>query len=248
MSNTILIEGAVPSELDVLIERFRPAREIDLGGWTLMTGMAGGEDVALLNTHVGVANAAASTALACAMLHPRAVISQGTAGAHDLSLHTGDLVIGARIVRLSAFMGPAREHGIDPTAWKPLALHGDAGEMPVMCSDAGMVELAQRIAARHGYGRPGAARVVTGTIGSGDTWNREYELIAHLNATYGTDCEEMETFAAAQVCARMGVPFLSVRVISNNERLGERYAPQTAAAMQRVTGDVAAELAEKTAD
>ena len=52
----------------------------------------------------------------------------------------------------------------------------------------------------------------------------------------------METYAAAQVCARFGVRFLSVRAISNNERLGETYDPATARAAQLISGDVALKL------
>ena len=52
----------------------------------------------------------------------------------------------------------------------------------------------------------------------------------------------METYAAAQVCARFGVRFLSVRAISNNERMGETYDPATARAAQLISGDVALKL------
>ena len=106
-ARTILIEGAVDSELSALIERFKPEGVHEMGGgWRVLTcDMAGGR-VALLNTGVGVANAAAATALACAALNPAAVISQGTAGAHDISLHTGDVVVGTRILRLGAYRSP----------------------------------------------------------------------------------------------------------------------------------------------
>ena len=121
MQGRYFIEGAVDSELSALIERFKPegVHEMD-GGWRVLTcDMAGGR-VALLNTGVGVANAAAATALACAALNPAAVISQGTAGAHDISLHTGDVVVGTRILRLGAYRSPA------PRAWSSAARMADA--------------------------------------------------------------------------------------------------------------------------
>lgn len=33
----------------------------------------------------------------------------------------------------------------------------------------------------------------------------------------GSDCEEMEGFAAGQVCKAFGVPFIDIRVLSNSE-------------------------------
>lgn len=230
----LMIEGAVDSELDVLLKRFGPYEDCDIGGWT--AHICG--DIAILKTGVGAANAAASTALACARLKPIAVLSQGTAGAHALDMHTGDIVIGAHIVRLGAYISPVSERGIDPRAWSALSEQGDAGACEAT-SDAKLVALALNAARNQGYGAPGRPRIVAGTIGSGDVWNREFDMIAHINERYGTLCEEMETIAAAKVCARMGVPFLSMRVISNNERIGETYAPESARGLQELVAEVA---------
>ena len=60
-------------------------------------------------------------------------------------------------------------------------------------------------------------RVIRGTIGAADIWNRELDMIAHLHSTLSSDCEEMEGFAVAQVCAQMGVPCADIRIISNSE-------------------------------
>lgn len=242
MRVSVLIEGAVDSELDVLTERFGPARAEDLGGWTAMLCRGG---VAILNTGIGVANAAAATALACAQLKPDVVISQGTAGAHDIGLHTGDVVIGARIVRLGAYRSSASHQGVAPLEWQPLGPDGDVCDEYALASDAELVRRAAASAERLGYGKPGHARSVVGTVGSGDVWNCEYDMIAHLNSVRGTLCEEMETMAAAQVCARVGVPFLSLRVISNNERMGESYAPAVARELQVLTGALAEEIVRK---
>ena len=42
----------------------------------------------------------------------------------------------------------------------------------------------------------------------------------------------METAAAGETAARFGVPFGAVRVISNNNRTGEPFNPETARAVQ----------------
>lgn len=244
-AETILIEGAVDSELDALIERFKPGNVQELGGgWRALICDMNGARIALLNTGVGVANAAASTALACEALNPEAVISQGTAGAHDISLHTGDVVIGTRIVRLGAYRSQARRQGIAPLEWQMLDQSGDTGPVREYVSDARLAQIARTALTERGYGKAGSPRALDGTIGSGDVWNCEFDMIAHLNARYGTACEEMETYSAASVCDKMGVPFLSLRVISNNERIGESYAPEVAGRLQQAVGDIAIALVE----
>lgn len=239
----IVIEGAVNTELDALEARLGPVREVALGGgWHARICSAAEYGVALVNTGVGVANAAAATALACAQLNPRALISQGTAGAHDIALHSGDLVIGRRIVRLGAYKSASAAQGVHPLSWQPLSPSGSAGGAVELASDERMLELALQAVAERGFNVPGAPRAIPGTVGSGDVWNCERDMIEYLNRTFGTACEEMETYAAAQVCARFGVRFLSVRAISNNERLGETYDPATARAAQLISGDVALKL------
>ena len=42
----------------------------------------------------------------------------------------------------------------------------------------------------------------------------------------------METAGAGETAARFGVPFGAVRVISNNNRTGEPFNPETARALQ----------------
>lgn len=239
----VIIEGAVSTELDLLEAWLRPAREVALGGgWRALICAVEGGEVALINTGVGVANAAAATALACAQLSPRALISQGTAGAHDIALHSGDLVLGDRIVRLGAYRSAPAARGVHPLSWQPLSPDGGTGGAVALASDARLIELARAAAAARGFNAPGGPRAVVGAVGSGDVWNCERDMIDYLNRTYGTACEEMETYAAAQACARFGVRCLSVRAISNNERLGEAYDPTTARAAQQISGDVALAL------
>ena len=85
-------------------------------------------------------------------------------------------------------------------------------------------------------------RIVDGTLGSGDVWNCEHDMIEYLHSEYDTSCEDMETYSAAQVCAQLNCKFLALRVISNNELLDESYAPETAVQLQKAVGCLANEL------
>ena len=70
-------------------------------------------------------------------------------------------------------------------------------------------------------------------------WNKELDRIALIHAQFNTSCEEMETYAVAQVCAYMETPFLGIRILSNNEIHQESFDPQTGPDCQNYVLDVA---------
>ena len=84
-------------------------------------------------------------------------------------------------------------------------------------------------------------QVVEGTIGSADTWNSELDRIAFLHKTYGTSVEEMEAASVAQIAKQFNVPFLAIRVLSNNITNNGAYDPKTGEACQEFVLDVVVE-------
>jgi adenosylhomocysteine nucleosidase len=74
--------------------------------------------------------------------------------------------------------------------------------------------------------------VVEGVIGTSDVWNDEIDRIARLHTDFGTLVEEMETASAAQIAALLNVPFLGVRVVSDNITNGGAYDPKTSEACE----------------
>jgi nucleoside phosphorylase len=61
------------------------------------------------------------------------------------------------------------------------------------------------------------AVAVTGVIASADAWTVDREELQQLREDFGAECEDMESAYVAQVSAMHGLPFLTVRVVSNNE-------------------------------
>lgn len=224
----ILCTGAMDAETLWLIDALEDARPQTLGCWKCVTGTLDGAPVVIVRTNQGMANAAASTALAIERFAPCAVLNQGTSGGHAPDLHTGDLVIGVQTVNMNAVRTPARARGtgIDPTCGEPLGLEianpnpGDGPKQTVFWADPTLVRAAASIPWT-------AGRVVQGTVGSGDVWNNELDRIAWLHETLGTLTEEMEAAASAQICAAYGVPFLTVRILSNTAVHGEPFDEQT---------------------
>jgi adenosylhomocysteine nucleosidase len=81
---------------------------------------------------------------------------------------------------------------------------------PVVECDAELLAAAHRVADE---------RVVFGTVASADAWNREAPVIQQLATRHGSLCEDMEAAAIGLVCNEHGVPFLTIKDISNNELL-----------------------------
>ena len=214
-SRPIVIIGPMDSESSLLISALENPREEHEGAYSFHIGELYGAPAVVCRCYIGVVNSAAAAALAVSKYRPRCVILQGTAGAHDPSLHQGDIVLGERMVHLGSFYTPHRDRGegCDPFSWDH---HGT--EIPsepereprYLYGDSAIIKAAQSVAYQHG-------RVVLGTIGAADIWNRELDMIAHLHDSLGTSCEEMEGYGVAQVCSMLGVPMADIRVISNSE-------------------------------
>jgi adenosylhomocysteine nucleosidase len=87
-------------------------------------------------------------------------------------------------------------------------------------------------AARDARGQYQKGHVVEGVIGSSNVWNSEIDRIQRFHEQFGTSAEEMETAAAAQIAGLFQIPFLGIRVVSNNITNGEAYDTKTGEACQ----------------
>jgi adenosylhomocysteine nucleosidase len=94
-------------------------------------------------------------------------------------------------------------------------------------ADGQLLATALRVKDRYTRGR-----VVEGIIGSAEVWNSELDRIQRFHDQYGTSVEEMETVAAAQIADLFQIPFLGIRVVSNNITNDGAYDGKTAEACQ----------------
>jgi adenosylhomocysteine nucleosidase len=233
----IVVQGAMTSETEQLVRRLEGATREEVGSWNFWRGTIDGYPVIVSKTNKGAANAAAATMLAIERFRPLAIVNQGTSGGHDPALKVYDIVIGTTSLNIGAFKTPHRLAGAGsrPIEWLPrdLRLEGSAGgaTMPQALArfeaDSNLLAVARGV--RSAYSR---GRVVDGVIGSSDMWIDEVDYVTHLRASYGTSVEEMETAAAAQVAAARAVPFLGIRILSDNITNGGAYDPRTGEACQ----------------
>jgi adenosylhomocysteine nucleosidase len=240
----LVVQGAMDLEIGKLVGALNGARQETIGGWTFWSGMLDGYPVVISKTRRGMSNAAAATVLAAQHYRPAAIINQGTAGGHQPDLHVFDIVIGMESVNLAAFRTPYRAPGAGSVFadWSPIDLLRSEGSvsqdpraltMHRFHADKGLLASARGVRDRY---RPG--RVVEGVIGSSDTWNSEIDRIRRFHEAFGTAVEEMETASAAQIAEAFQIPFIGVRVVSNNITNGEKYEPRTGEACQDYVSDV----------
>ncbi|WP_061810094.1 5'-methylthioadenosine/S-adenosylhomocysteine nucleosidase [Rossellomorea vietnamensis] len=243
----ILIQGPMPIEAEKFAGKLENVKEETSGSFVFYKGTVDDYPVIVAKTGKGMENTAAATAVAIEKYDPVAIINQGTSGGHDPALNVFDIVLGERTVNLGSLKtgNMADEEGIEPTSWKPMDLmasEGSAGEDPnaekIRYYDGDEALLAAADAVKDTYKK---GKVVEGTIGSADVWNNEVDRIQWFHEKYGTSVEEMEGAAAAQIAGAYDVPFLGIRVLSNNKTNGGAYNPDTAAANQGYVYEVVKE-------
>ena len=227
----IVIEGAMNTETEVLIRALKnPVAYRELN-YLFVAGTYKNYPVVIVRTEIGVANAAASTALAIKKFNPVAVINQGTAGGHDPALKIGDIIIGERSFDNSAYRSAysAAGAGIDLTKQENLGTYaydkasGKFQAYTEYFADPTLFNIAFKVANAHKE-----FNVVSGVIGTSNTWQECVDYINFLHEKYGSSCEEMETNIAAQICQNAGVPFIGIRVLSNNVTNSREYVAESA--------------------
>lgn len=240
----VIVQGAMDLEVKKFASRLDNVSVEKVDGWIFWRGTLDGYPVVVSKTMKGISNSAAATLIAAERYHPVAIINQGTAGGHDEHLHVYDIVLGEYSLNLGAFKTAYRKlgQGSNFMDWKPLNLlvsEGSAGETPneqIMRRFKGDEQLlAAAESVKHLY-RKGL--VVKGVIGSGEIWNSELDRIQWFHRQYGTSVEEMETASAAQIAGFFQIPFLGIRVLSNNITNDGAYDAKTGEACQEYVYDV----------
>ena len=239
----ILIEGPMPIEAEKFAQRLEKVKVEKSGTFVFYKGKINNYPVIVAKTGKGMENTAAATTLAIEKYNPIAIINQGTSGGHDPSLNVFDIVLGKRVTNIGSLKTEMKDvgEGMDPSQWGPMDLmategsgsDANANKVRYYEGDEGLLAAANSVKDKYTLGK-----VVEGTIGSADFWNNEVDRINWIHEMYGTSVEEMEGAAAAQIAKAYEVPFLGIRILSNNKTNGGQYNPNTGEANQEYVYEV----------
>lgn len=232
----VVIQGALDIETDHMVSQLKNVKKKTYGAWQFWEGTYHGKPIVISRTLMGMSNAAAATTLAIEHYHPQAIINQGTAGGHDPKLKVFDIVLAKKSENIGAFITPTKALGdgsnslVWNKAFNVLPKNNSQAEESKRIqfdADPKLLKAANQTQSTYSKGQ-----VVEGLVGSADVWNNELDRIQYFHQHYQTSVEEMETASAAQVASLYQVPFLGIRILSNNLTNQGEYAPQTGQACQ----------------
>lgn len=226
-TSTIAVIVAMESErthLDSLVPDWGHWSE---GIWPTWEATYAGHRLVVLLCGIGMVSASAATEHVAATYGPAAILNFGCTGAHSRELLPGDVVIGTDVIHQGR-MRFAPDGQIIPLE-VPFAVPGETEPRAGLSCDPALVEHARRAAAQVTFPRwPAQHRlqsqpedrdpvVWTGPIASADVWLQDPARLDAMHQRTGSLCEDMEAAAIAQVATLHGIPFLSIKDISNSE-------------------------------
>ena len=201
----ILIQGATPDEIDILLEHFKPNKKHTIATYEFHEATYNGHEIIISETQKGIINATIATTIALSNFNPDILINQGCAGAHVEELKLNDIVVGEKANYMNDFKTPPKKlgEGSNSLEWTP---HRNRSYSTPSTPE--LVEKAKQVS---GY------NLVVGTLGSADTFSREMDRIKFMHNKFNNLCEDMESAATMLVCERFKTKHICFRVISNNE-------------------------------
>lgn len=190
----IAIVVAMQKELDLLLPHISDAITSVKGRFTIHRGQMAGCEVIAMQSGIGKVNSA--LALQCLLddYAPDLVINTGVAGGTG-SAGILDVVVGNRVAYHDVWCGPGTVPGQASDC--PQYFEPPCGllDLPALGSDSG---------------------VIHGLIASGDIFVSSPEETERIRGLYpDVAAVDMESASMAQTCWLNGVPFVSVRVVSD---------------------------------
>jgi adenosylhomocysteine nucleosidase len=221
MKETVIgIMGAMPEEINGIIELLANKEELKLGKRSYFVGKLNGIKTVVVFSRWGKVAAATTVSTLILEFNVSEIIFTGVAGAINPELNVGDIVIAKRLIQHDLNAKPLIEEFEIPllnikyieTQAKQLEIATKAVKDLIDGNNLFSV-IEQAELQRFNIVNP---KLVIGDIASGDKFfantKEKNELLNKLPATL---CVEMEGAAVAQVCYEYEVPFTILRTISD---------------------------------
>ncbi len=201
---TVGIIVAMDKEHALVAQLLESRSERAVSGWSFVEGRLGAHRVVLLKSGIGKVAAAVGAAELIRAFNPDCIINSGVAGALDASVGVADVVAADRTVY----------HDVDCGCDNP---YGCMQGFPLYYpADARLLDAFQRLNLE--------AKTHIGLVCSGDRFvSQPTDLHAIKNHFPEALAVDMESCSIAQVCHMYGVPFLSLRVVSDTPGVNDHY-------------------------
>lgn len=207
----------IAREIAPIEQRLEDSREVNVRGYVFRVGTLEGRSIVVGRSGAGKVNAAIITTLLIGEFKPRVVLFSGTAGAIDLALRPGDVVIGTSVAQHDA--GSQTSDGIRLRGLRN-AVTGEVDPLIVpapepLLSLARLSAKALRLPSIRIDNEDHLPRIVEGVIVTGDVFVSDEVRRETLRSTLGATAVEMEGAAVVQTCRQFGVSCLVVRGITD---------------------------------
>lgn len=194
------IIGAMSPEIQGLIALLNEPKTEEISGITYYRGRIGRVDVVCAKSGVGKVFASVCAQTMVLRYKVNSIINTGIAGALDSSLKIGDLAISTQVC----------QHDMDTSAvGDPKGMVSGINKIYFGAAPK-LICQAEKIAQLLGI------RVAKGTIASGDQFICDQVKKDQIKELFNAIAVEMEGAAIGQVCFINKVPFVVLRVISDN--------------------------------
>lgn len=236
----ILIIGALQSEINLLIDKLKNCEMETNGIYKFYKGNVNDYPVIIAKSEVGLINASSCLTIAIEKYNPICILNPGTAGGIIENRHKKDIIIGAECFNTLSAKTPYKEigEGSDSRDWDLMSFSdGGKDELKIYKADNKLIEIAISLKEKYTNGQ-----VYKGVIASADIWNREKDKLKDLSEKFNASCEDMELIAVYTIAKNYDIPALGIKIMSDNELLGEEYEPCVASYCQEYTYEILKEI------
>lgn len=198
---SIAIIGAMEEEIAGLKAQIEGISMTRIANGIFYTGRLQGKEVVLLQSGIGKANAALTTALLIERFNPELVINTGSAGGLDPALRVGDVVVATELTYSD----------VDGTAFG--YTYGQVPQMPASYPvEPALLDFATKTLAATKI----EGQIVTGLITTADSFIYQAERAHFIRSQFPkAKVTDMEGTAVVQTAYQFGIPFLAVRSLSD---------------------------------